>query len=92
MEVLVWVVVPCWTCGGDVGEVFQNLAFENRDIHGIGGLCYKGIDVPLIIVQCSLPDFLCPLERMEFSCGTAQCTFFNYSFHSHGDLSFLARP
>ena len=51
MEVLVRMVIPGRTGGGDIGEVFQNLPLEYIDIHGIGGLLYKWIDVLLVVMQ-----------------------------------------
>ena len=67
---LIRMIVPCGTGGGDVGEVFQYLPFQNINIHRMGGLLHKGVDILLVVVQGSFTDFLCPLKGYELSGGT----------------------
>ena len=70
MEVLIRMVIPSRTGGGDVGEVFQYLPFQNINIHRIGGLLYKGVDILLVVGQGSFPDFLGSLKGYKLSSGT----------------------
>lgn len=63
MEILIGMVIACRTCGGDVGEVFQNYPFENTDVHRIGGVFHEGINAPLIISCNVRPRFF--LDRLN---------------------------
>ena len=83
MEVLIRMVVSCWAGGGDVGKVFQYFLLQHIDIHRIGGLLDERVDILLVVMQCSLTDFLRPLESNKLGSGTLQCAVFNDFLHTH---------
>lgn len=83
IPLLIRMVIPRRTGGGNVGKVVQNLPPQYINIHGIGRLFNKGGEVLLVVVQRSLPDFLRPLKGQELSGSTLQCTIFNDSPHAH---------
>ena len=81
--VLIRMIVPCGTGGGDVGEVFQNFHLQDIYIQGIFGLFKKLVDVLFVVAQSSLTDFLSLFQGEKFIGNLSQSAVIADHFRSH---------